>query len=198
MRITDIKAQVKRNDRYSIYGDGKYVFSLSENELLNSGIKIKQEYDGEELEKLQMTVVLDKAYDRSLNMISRRPRSIWEMRQYLKQKDYDDNVIEEILNKLSNRKYLDEEKFAEAWLRDRRILKRTSKRRLQQELRAKKVSDSIIQKVLAEDEADEQDILRELIEKKRMQSRYQDDQKLIQYLIRQGFNYSDIKDLISN
>ncbi len=196
MKITDIKSQVKRNDRYSIYGDGKYVFSLSENELLNSGIKINQEYDGEELEKLQMTVVLDKAYDRSLNMISRRPRSIWEMRQYLKQKDYDENVIEEILNKLSNRKYLDDEKFAEAWVRDRRALKKTSKRRIQQELRAKKVSDTIIQKVLSEDEADEQDILRELIEKKRTQTRYQDDQKLIGYLIRQGFNYSDIKDSI--
>lgn len=196
MKITDIKAQVKRNDRYSIYGDGKYVFSLSENELLNSGIKINQEYDGEELEKLQMTVVLDKAYDRSLNMISRRPRSIWEMRQYLKQKDYDENVIEEILNKLSSRKYIDDEKFAEAWVRDRRALKKTSKRRIQQELRAKKVSDTIIQKVLSEDEADEQDILRELIEKKRTQTRYQDDQKLIGYLIRQGFNYSDIKDLI--
>ncbi|MEK9195879.1 MAG: RecX family transcriptional regulator [Patescibacteria group bacterium] len=154
MKITDIKAQVKRNDRYSIYGDGKYVFSLSENELLNSGIKINQEYDGEELEKLHLTVVLDKAYDRSLNMISRRPRSIWEMRQYLKQKDYDDNVIDEILNKLSNRKYLDDEKFAEAWVRDRRALKKTSKRRLQQELRAKRVSDTVIQKVLAEDEAD--------------------------------------------
>ncbi len=196
MKITDIKAQVKRNDRYSIYGDGKYVFSLSENELLNSGIKINQEYDGEELEKLHLTVVLDKAYDRSLNMISRRPRSIWEMRQYLKQKDYDDNVIDEILNKLSNRKYLDDEKFAEAWVRDRRALKKTSKRRLQQELRAKRVSDTVIQKVLAEDEADEQEILRDLIEKKRTQTRYQDDQKLIQYLIRQGFNYSDIKDLL--
>ena len=196
MKITDIKAQVKRNDRYSIYGDGKYVFSLSENELLNSGIKINQEYDGEELEKLHLTVVLDKAYDRSLNMISRRPRSIWEMRQYLKQKEYDDNVIDEILNKLSNRKYLDDEKFAEAWVRDRRALKKTSKRRLQQELRAKRVSDTVIQKVLAEDEADEQEILRDLIEKKRTQTRYQDDQKLIQYLIRQGFNYSDIKDLL--
>ncbi|OGL30490.1 hypothetical protein A3F37_01290 [Candidatus Saccharibacteria bacterium RIFCSPHIGHO2_12_FULL_41_12] len=197
MKITDIKKQVKRSDRYSIYGDNKYVFSLSENELLNSGIKINQEYDGEELERLQRVVVLDKAYDRSLNMISRRPRSIWEMKQYLKQKDYSEDVIEEVLNKLSNRKYIDDQKFAEAWVRDRRLLKKTSKRRLQQELRAKRVSDEIIQKVLLDDETDEHEVLKQLIEKKRSQTRYQDDQKLIQYLIRQGFNYSDIKGLIS-
>ena len=46
MKITAIKQQVKRQDRYSIYGDGKYLFSFSESELLNSGIKIGQELEG--------------------------------------------------------------------------------------------------------------------------------------------------------
>ncbi len=193
MKITDIKKQVKRADRYSIYADGKYSFSLSEHELLSSGIKIGQEYEGADLENLQRKVVLDKAYDSSLNLIARRIRSIWEIRDYLKRKDYDEQVIEEILNMLSSKKYIDDEKFAEAWIRDRRMFKNVSKRRLQQELRQKRVSDEIIQKVLNSDETEEGDVLKVLIEKKRTQTRYQDDQKLIQYLIRQGFNYSDIK-----
>lgn len=196
MKISDIKKQVKRSDRYSIYADGKYSFSLSEHELLSSGIKIGQEYEGTELENLQRKIVLDKAYDSTLNLIARRVRSVWEIRDYLKRKDYDEQVIEEILNMLSNKNYINDEKFAEAWVRDRRLFKSTSKRRLQQELRQKRVSDEIIQKVLNEDETDEVDVLKVLIEKKRSQTRYQDDQKLIQYLLRQGFNYSEIKDLI--
>ena len=196
MKITDIKKQVKRSDRYSIYADGKYSFSLSEHELLNSGIKIGQEYEGADLDNLQKKVVLDKAYDSTLNLIARRVRSTWEIRDYLKRKDYGEEVIEEILNMLSNKKYVDDEKFAEARVRDRRMFNNTSKRRLQQELRQKRVSDEIIQKVLSEDPTDEADVLKALIEKKRSQTRYQDDQKLIQYLIRQGFNYSDIKGLI--
>jgi SOS response regulatory protein OraA/RecX len=43
------------------------------------------------------------------------------------------------------------------------------------------------------DEGDEHNALREIIERKRKQTKYQDDLKLMQYLARQGFNYDDIK-----
>ena len=43
MKITSIKQQVKRADRYSIYVDDKYSFSLSEQELLSIKIKVGQE-----------------------------------------------------------------------------------------------------------------------------------------------------------
>jgi SOS response regulatory protein OraA/RecX len=64
------------------------------------------------------------------------------------------------------------------------------------ELRQKRIDDETIQKVLDDDQADEQEILKELINRKRRQTRYRDDQKLIAYLARQGFNYSDIKDVM--
>lgn len=198
MKITDIKQQVKRNDRYSIYGDGKYIFSLSENELLNLGLKIGQEFSPEELEKLKDTAVLDKAFDRCLNLISRRRRSQWEIEQYLKQKGYEPELIEKILNMLSIRGYVDDSAFAEAWINNRRLLKNTSKRRLQQELRAKRVPDEIISQALENDEADELEVLRELIAKKRTQTRYKDKEKLMAYLISQGYNYSDVREALAD
>lgn len=197
MKITDIKQQVKRADRYSIYGDKKYIFSLSESELLSIGLKIGQEFSDAELEDLKQTAVLDKAYDRALNLVARRPRSVWEMEQYLKRKEYDQEVIEQTLNKLSKKNYLDDKAFATAWVASRRLLKNTSKRRLTQELRAKRVSDEVVRAVLEADETDEQEVLRQLIERKRTQTRYQDEQKLMQYLVRQGYNYSDIKAVLS-
>jgi len=193
VKITDIKQQVKRADRYSIYVDGKYVFSLGESELLNTGLRINQEFTAEELENLKQTAILDKAYDRALNLISMRKRSQWEMRDYLKHKDYEPDIIETILNKLSDNGYVDDRAFAKAWVNTRRLLKATSKRRLQQELRQKRVEDEIIKQVLEEDETDEHEVLRELVAKKRRQSRYQDNFKLMQYLARQGYNYGDIK-----
>jgi SOS response regulatory protein OraA/RecX len=59
------------------------------------------------------------------------------------------------------------------------------------ELRAKRISDDIISQILSEDETDERETLKTLIAKKR--SRYPDDQKLMQYLARQGFEYDEIK-----
>ena len=84
--------------------------------------------------------------------------------------------------------------FARAWVQNRRLLRPTSKRKLQQELRAKRVADDIITQVLEEDETEENDILKELVAKKRQQAKYKnDDLKLMQYLARQGFSYGDIK-----
>lgn len=196
MKITAIKQQVKRSDRYSIYGDGKYLFSFSEGELLGSGIRIGQELDETELNELRNKAVLDKAYDRALNLVSMRPRSEWEIRDYLKRKEYEPSIHDLVITRLNERGYLNDEDFAKRWVENRRLLKATSKRRLTQELRQKRIADDIIKAVLDNDETDEVEVLKTLIERKRQQSRYQDDQKLIQYLARQGFAYDQIKEAL--
>jgi regulatory protein len=193
MKITAIKQQVKRADRYSIYIDSKYACSLSERELLNLGLQIKQELSEAEFRALKDNAVLDKAYDRSLDLISRRLRSRWEIEDYLKRKGYIPEVIEQTVEHLAERGYVNDETFARRWVENRRLLKATSKRRLSQELRQKRIADVIVDQVLAEDETDELEVLKNLIERKRKQTKYQDDLKLMQYLARQGFAYDLIK-----
>lgn len=198
MKITAIKQQIKRADRYSIYIDGKYLFSFSEPELLNLSLKVGQEFTAKELDKLKNSAASDKGYDRALNLISHRPRSEWELQDYLCRKDYDQAVISGILNRLKKAGYIDDLDFAQRWMVNRRLLRSISKRRLQQELRQKRVNAEIIEQVLNADEGDEAEILKELIAKKRTQSRYQDQQKLIQFLSRQGFSYSTIKQALAD
>lgn len=198
MKITDIKQQVKRADRYSIYVDGKYSFPLGETELLHSGLRVGQDFTEAELEGLKDRAVIDKGYDRALNLIMRRPRSEWELRDYLKRKEYSPEASDKILNMLSERGYVDDADFAKRWVESRRLLKSTSKRRLTQELRQKRVTDEVIQAILEADETDEQQVLHDLIERKRKQTKYHDDLKLMQYLVRQGYNYSDIKEAIAS
>ncbi len=192
-KISAIKQQVKRADRYSIYVNSKYVFSLSEAELLKTGLRIGQEFTQKELEDLRKAAVLDKGYDRALNLISRRSRSRWELEDYLKRKDYEPEAIENILGALSEKGYVDDHDFAKRWVENRRLLKTTSQRRLRQELKEKRVANDIIDQALEEDETDEREVLRELVERKRKQTKYQDDLKLMQYLSRQGYNYDDIR-----
>lgn len=193
MKITAIKQQVKRADRYSIYVDGKYACSFSERELLNLGLQINQELSEAELATLKDDATLGKAYDRSLDLISRRLRSRWELEDYLKRKDYAPEVIERTIEHLAERGYVDDETFARRWVENRRLLKSTSKRRLAQELRQKRIADDIIDQVLAEDETDELEVLKDLVTRKRKQTKYQDDLKLMQYLARQGYSYNDIR-----
>ena len=59
--------------------------------------------------------------------------------------------------------------------------------------------DAAIEQAIAGDETDELVLLRQLVAKKRQQTKYRDDNlKLMQYLARQGFNYSDIKAVLES
>ncbi len=198
MKITDIKQQVKRQGRYSVFVDGKYSFSLSDTALLEQGIHTGQELDETKLEALQQASADDKVYNSALAYAMLRPRSRWEMEQYLKRKHCSEPLAASILNKLSDLDLLDDEKFAHSWVANRRLLKATSRRRLLQELRAKRVADDVAERAVVQDDTDERQVLAELIARKRKQERYQDDQKLMQYLAGQGFNYGDIKAVLDD
>lgn len=198
MKVTSIKAQVKRQGRYSIFVEGKYCFSLSDTALLESKLVNGQELDDKQIREFKQKSADDQMYGRALNYAMLRPRSTWEMTTYLKRKDCPPALAEIILNKLSNIGMVDDESFARSWVANRRAIKPTSLRRLQQELRAKRVEDSVITKILGEEEGnEEQAALIKLIETKRRQARYQDKQKLMQYLSGQGFGYGDIKDALA-
>lgn len=196
-KITAIKQQVKNTQRYSVFVDEKYSFSLSELALINAELSIGKELTKEDVKALKAESDFDKAYNRVLDLLSRRSRSQWEIEDYLKRKKEEPETVQKILNKLNERHLINDLAFAEAWIENRRLLKNSSKRRLQQELRQKRVADEIINEVLANDETDEQEVLREVIKNKRHQARYKDEAKLMQYLIRQGFNYGDIKQALN-
>jgi regulatory protein len=193
MKITAIKQQLKKQGRYSLYVEGKYAFSLSADALLDSRLIVGQELTDDKLRELKQQSDDDKAYNNSLAYAMLRPRSAWEMEQYLRRKKVSPALAETILNKLSMNGMVDDEKFARSWVANRRLLKPTSRRRLSQELRAKRVPGAIAEKVLAEDDTDETELLIGLIGRKRKQARYQDDEKLLQYLSGQGYSYGDIK-----
>lgn len=196
MKITAIKQQVRQQGRYSIFVEGKYSFSLSESALLESRLVGGQELTGEEVNKYKQLSGDDKLYNQALRYVAMRPRSVWEMSAYLERKKAPPLLVKQILNKLSNLKLLDDESFARSWVGSRRLLKPVARRRLTQELRQKRIADDIVEQVLAEDTTDELATLRELIERKRRQTKYQDNQKLMQYLARQGFGYGDIKTVL--
>jgi len=198
MKITAIRQQERLKGRYSIYVDEKYAFSLSADALLEEKLATGQELDEQQLKSYKKLSADDKAYGLALNYAVRRMRSEWEFHDYFRRKGYEPALAEQILDKLAHHGFVDDTKFAEAWVRNRRMLKPVSVRRLKQELRQKRVADDIIEQVLAADETDELGVLKELVERKRRQTKYQDNLKLMQYLARQGFSYQDIKNALEN
>lgn len=193
MNITAIKQQERLKGRYSIYVDEKYAFSLSADALLEERLVPGQELDEQQLKAYKKLSADDKAFGLALAYVARRMRSEGELHDYFRRKGYEPELGAQILVRLSRLGFVNDIQFAEAWVRNRRLLKSSSIRRLVAELKQKHVSSEIIDKVLAQDETDETTVLHELIVKKRRQAKYHDNLKLMQYLARQGFSYDDIK-----
>jgi regulatory protein len=105
-------------------------------------------------------------------------------------------ITARVFDRLVGKNYIDDEKFARYWVENRNLQKGMSKRKLTAELRAKGVETGIIERLLADSSRSDADELEKIIAKKRR--RYPDEQKLMQYLARQGFSYEDIKQALSD
>ncbi len=212
MKITDISLQAKNPDRVNVSVDGSYRFSLDVFQVGELGVKVGKEYSDEELQKLETESQFGKLYGRALEYCMLRPHSVREVRDYLYRKTltkkyrdrqgevkekqgYSPTLTARVLDKLQQKQYVDDENFARWWVENRNLAKGTSLRKLTVELRAKGVSGSIIEEVLGESLRSDTTELAKMIAKKR--SKYDDDQKLMAYLARQGFSYDDIKSALS-
>ena len=193
MKITAIRPQQKIRNRYSVYCDDRYSFSVSETMLLEQGLVAGQELTSADLNKYKQLSSDDNSFNRALRYAAIRNHSQWEMEQYLKRKDVSEDQSAVILARLADLGFIDDKNFANSWIENRRLLKPVSRRRLEQELRQKHVNSEIIKAALEEDSTEELIVLKNLITKKRMQSSYKDNQRLMGYLSRQGFSYDDIK-----
>lgn len=198
MKITAIKAQVKNTERISIYVDEKYSFSLGYNQLLDQKLYVGIEIDDARIAELKHISDFGKAYEHALIYVMIRPRSRREVQDYARRKKWAPEDTVAIIEKLVARRYVDDFNFARSWVESRALGKKTSARKLQMELKQKGVADDIISKALAYAQFDETSALKELVAKKRRLPKYAvDDQKLMQYLARQGFSFDDIREALA-
>lgn len=204
MKITAVTPQQKDKNRVNVMVDGKFRFSLDIFQYADLGIKIGREYTEEELTALETESSFGKVYARALEYCLMRPHSAKEIRDYLYRKTRDSRtktgeikkgispeITGRVFERLVEKGYIDDEKFARYWVENRNLTKGASARKLTAELQAKGVDRSIVEHALQATARNETSELQKVIAKKR--ARYSDDQKFMQYLARQGFSYDDIK-----
>lgn len=213
MKITNISQAVKNPDRVNISVDGKYRFSLDFHQLAELKIKINQDISEDQLSEFEQESAYGKLYIRTLEYTMLRPHSAREVRDYLwrktrttkyksrktgeiKERDgVPQSIADRVFDKLVEKGYIDDEKFAKFWVDNRNQRKGSSLRKLRSELQSKGVDQAIIGTVLENSDRNDKSELAKIIAKKK--SKYSDEQKLMQYLARQGFRYDDIKAALS-
>lgn len=198
MKITSIKQQVRNLERVSIFVDGKYSFSLSLSELVEQKLKNNAELDEGEVKRLKKLSTDGKLKARALEWLLNRPHSTREFKDYMYRKKAEPQLIENLIKEFSKRGYLDDAKFA-AWFVELQVRRSKSNRAVAAELYKKGVDREVASEALGGGEESEQERLKTLIAKKSQLSRYQKDPiKLKQYLMRQGFSYDLIKQMLDS
>ena len=135
-----------------------------------------------------------RALDYSLKLLSKKDYTIFEMRQKMKIKEFDENIITDSIEFLISKKFLDDEKFA---LRYWSNHPERGKIRIHFELKHKGVSEDIIDKMIQDtliesEEAKALNIGRKWLRNKIYNDadKYKVKQNLCAKLYRQGFDYS--------
>lgn len=198
LKITGMKEGVKNPERVNVYVNEKFAFSLDVAQVVDFHLKIGFEISEAEFEELKRASEFGKLYQRALEWVLSRPRSEKECRDYLYKKIFekklDKNYIDLITDKLKEKKYLDDRKFAEFWVENRFVKKGVSLKRLKMELMKKGISKEIIDEVMSESGRNDAEEIRKIITKKAR--KYDDERELIQYLCRQGFSYQLVRELV--
>jgi regulatory protein len=199
--VTAITPQKSNLDRVNIFIDRKYEFSLDISQVVDLKVRVGNVYSDDELDDLRRESDFGKIYSRALNYCFSRPHSIREVRDYLMrrkadQKPIDVGFVGRIIDKLIEKNYLNDEVFARFWIDNHAMSKGASRKKLRFELLKKGVDKSILDTVLSDSLRSDSDEIKKVIAKKA--SRYDDKNKLIGYLMRQGFELDDIKSALDD
>ncbi|OYD09519.1 RecX family transcriptional regulator [Paludifilum halophilum] len=200
--ITRIERQKSGAPRYNIHIDGSYRFAVHEDVLVRFALSKGMRVNPEEMERILDTEERNKVRQAALRYIGYKPRTVREVQRYLDGKGFDPRHRDSVVKEMKSHQYLDDRRFAQEWVEQRRRRKGYGARMLQQELEQKGISSDVAAEALtAVDEADEHRLAEQVAEK-----RYRRllgnpwptvERRLGQYLLRRGFNSSVVFGLLN-
>lgn len=138
------KYELTKKNIYNVYLSNGEVLELNGKVITDNELLIKKDIDNELYDKLKRDNTICILVDTSVKYIDRRLRSINELRDYLKNKEEDTIIIEEVIDKLINYKYLDDDRFTKAFIKDKLNFTNWGDYKIKNELKRLGVIEEII------------------------------------------------------
>jgi len=195
--ITKIEAQKRSKDRVNIYVDEEYFMAVYAELVYTHSLKKGMEIDKESLENLLHDEMYMKAKNKALSVLSKSDQSEKKLREKLLN-DYDENIVEEVIEFLKGYKLIDDNLLAEKIVHDNMNLSKFGKNKIKQNLYNKGIAASDIQDAISQIDPDEEYENAKYLAEKRLKRLKGEDknkinQKIYQHLAYKGFNYDIIK-----
>jgi regulatory protein len=138
----------------------------------------------------------ERAFQRAVNLLAAKPRSVRELRERLLEKNWtDEETVEAVIAKLEEYGYLNDEQFAYSYALSQLRQKPVGKGRIKRALALKKVESETVEAALEQvfNETSEEELIDRAIEKRvRLRghpANRDETKKLFDHLLRRGFSY---------
>jgi len=190
-KITKITQQKKFSERFNLFIDGKFELGVDGSLIVKHDIKVGDEYTDQLRRNLENDDRIEIAYIGLINFIAFRERCEQEVKDWLYKKKYSD-LSDELITRLTDRNYLNNERFARLFIKDRVKIQGWGPIRLRHELNAKRISKQTIESGIEaiREDYDFNEMAKVLADQKLKnitQPNYKDKKRLWSLLQRRGF-----------
>lgn len=199
--ITKITQQKRDSERYNIYLDEKYSFSVHESILVKYGMTKGMQLDEWSMDEITYEDQIAKAFNRALHFLSFKMRSESEVKKKLLDLEYGEAVVLEAIVKLKRLGFLDDEAFSEAVMLTQKNTSGKGPKAIKQELMKKGVGKELQEQVLEQYSEEEQfAVAKKLAEKAARSNRSippaQLKQRIQNALARKGYGFGLINSVL--
>lgn len=194
--ITKLEVQKNDQERANLYLDDKFFAGISIEIIMKNNIKKGMEISVENLEELILQDEKAKALTKAVKYISGNLKTVKQIREYLRKKDYNKITIDYVIEKMEEYAYLDDEAYAKAYILT--YSKKYGKLKLVSELKNKGVSEKIIDNLFEDDVEMTESI--EIVAEKYLKNKIVDEktlQKLSRFLYSRGYEFDKINRVVN-
>lgn len=199
MEITSVEKNKKNKDRLSIYVDGKFSFSISENNYVSLNLYDNLVLTEETIDYIKNTLNFREAKSIAVRYLSVVHRTDKEVRGKLQEEGYDTRCIEQVIDELKALGYINNKLYAQKYVFDRSKLKPVSKRLMKQKLLSRGIADDVADEVLEDWKVEDIDVAENLLKRKFGKYDLTDEnilKKAYSFLLHRGFSHDTIRDAI--
>lgn len=196
-KITKIEYHKKNKERFNIYLDDEYGFSVDISILIDFSLKKGMVLDDALIGDILRAEEKISVYNYGISVLSRCAKSECELRLKMQSKGFEPDLIEKAIKTLKEQKYLDDERYCEMYIRDKTNLSNNGVRKIKEALYYKGIAKEIINekiKMITPESEEERAFI--LAEKKLLNIKENDTRKkmakLSNYLIGKGFEYETV------
>ncbi|MFP7774170.1 recombination regulator RecX [Ligilactobacillus sp. LYQ112] len=146
--ITAIEAQKHHAHRFNVYLNGEYAFPVSEQVLVDFTLHKGQELDTTQIEQITAADTTSRAYSQALDYLSHQLRTTQEVQTALRKRTVPPEIIETVCARLKDQHLLDDQEYANSYVRTVARTELKGPRIIRQKLRQRGITATEIDQAL--------------------------------------------------